>query len=101
MEPGLTSAAGEAICKHMNDDHADAIAAYARTFAKLPDVVGARMLAIDSEGMDLAVEVGGDRVTTRIAFDHVLVDPGDARETLIEMARRSMGAGEPPASTAS
>jgi len=75
------------ICHHMNDDHADAILGYARTFASLDDAVSAQMIGFDTVGMDLAVETAKGKVAVRIAFDHEIRDSDDARDTLIAMAR--------------
>jgi putative heme iron utilization protein len=83
----LTSDAAAAICTHMNDDHADAIAGYARTFGGLVDVAEARIARLDADGMDLEVQTPAGTQLTHIAFDHVLVDGADARATLIAMAR--------------
>jgi len=73
----------------MNDDHADSLADYARHFAKLDGVTGARLAALDAEGMDLEVHVAGRQLRTRVAFQHHLRDATDARETLIAMAREA------------
>ncbi len=90
MHSKLTADETAAICRHMNEDHLDAVAAYARVFGKLAHVETAEMLALDGSAMELGVETGAGRVVTRIAFDHVLADRHDAHETLIAMARRAM-----------
>jgi putative heme iron utilization protein len=90
METTLTPEAGDAICRHMNDDHADAVAAYARVYGKVPGVQSAMMTRITGTAMELAVEAAAGPVVTRIAFDHVLADGADARDTLIAMARHAM-----------
>jgi len=70
MGDPLTPQVSERICKHMNEDHADAIALYARVFGQVEGVTQARMQAIDPEGMDLRVQVDGAVQTLRIRFDH-------------------------------
>ncbi len=77
----------------MNDDHADAVAAYARSYGAIADVVAAQMLDLDSGSMELRVTTAGGQLVTRIAFDHNLRDTDDARETLIAMARHAMAHG--------
>jgi len=89
MDGTLTAEQAAAICAHMNDDHADAIAAYARVYGKIAQVEAAKMLTIDAHAMELAIETGKARITTRIIFDHVLRDSADARDTLIAMARHA------------
>jgi putative heme iron utilization protein len=86
MQSPLTADETAAICRLMNEDHADAIAAY----GDLADVESAEMLALDCHAMELGVETAGGRILTRISFDHVLADKHDARDTLIAMARRAM-----------
>jgi putative heme iron utilization protein len=87
MESTLDAEQAAAICAHMNDDHADAVAGYARTYGSIADVVAAEMVSLDSAAMELAVTTTGERIVTRIAFDHLLRDTDDARTTLIAMAR--------------
>jgi putative heme iron utilization protein len=90
MDSALTSQATAAICKHMNDDHADALAAYARTYGNITEVLAAEMIALDGHAMELKVDTGAGRIVTRIGFDHELADSDDARDTLIKMARHAM-----------
>ncbi|MFN6487784.1 MULTISPECIES: DUF2470 domain-containing protein [unclassified Nostoc] len=77
------------ICKHMNDDHADAVVIYAKAFGGVTDAIAAEMLSIDAQGMDLTAQVNGETVPVRIQFDHVLVDAEDAHQTLIAMVRQA------------
>ncbi|MEH2419806.1 MAG: DUF2470 domain-containing protein [Nostoc sp.] len=77
------------ICKHMNDDHADAIVLYAKAFGHITDVSAAQMLLIDAQGMDLTAQVNGETVPVRIQFDHVLADAEDAHQTLITMVKQA------------
>jgi putative heme iron utilization protein len=91
MEQSLSPDAAVSICKHMNDDHADAVASYARIYGKIANVHAAEIVAFDSHGMELRVDSGGERIRAHIPFDHVLRDTEDARTTLIEMARHAAG----------
>jgi putative heme iron utilization protein len=87
MSDTLSAEAALAICAHMNDDHAETLAAYARYFGGLQGATSARLVRLDAKGMDLEVEIAGNAGPARIAFDHELADATDARETLIAMAR--------------
>ncbi|MDX2240508.1 MAG: DUF2470 domain-containing protein [Leptolyngbyaceae cyanobacterium bins.302] len=89
MADPITPEVSQRICKHMNDDHADAIALYARVYGKLPEVTAAKMSAIDPEGMDLITQVNGSEAPLRITFDHVLQDSEDAHQTLIAMVKQA------------
>ena len=79
----LTSAVSERICKHMNDDHSEAVLAYARYYGGVEAPQQARMVAVRPEAMEL--EVDGQRLD--VAFDHTLSDSEDAHRTLVAMLR--------------
>ena len=79
----ITDAVSARICKHMNDDHAEAVLAYARHYGGVTSPTAARMLAVTPDEMEL--DVDGDRV--RIRFDHTLSDSEDAHRTLVAMLR--------------
>jgi len=79
----LTPAVSDRICKHMNDDHAEAVVAYARHYAGIEAATAARMVAVRPEAMQL--DVDGQMVEVR--FDHTLSDSDDAHRTLVAMLR--------------
>ncbi len=78
------------IVAHMNDDHADAVAAYATGL--LGRRAGPwRMTGIDPWGIDL--RNGGE--IARMAFDTAVLTPEEARRALVALVRRAR-AGSPP-----
>jgi len=79
----LSPAVSDRICKHMNDDHAEAVVAYARHYGGVEAPQQARMVAVRPEAMEL--EVDGQRLA--VAFDHTLSDSEDAHRTLVAMLR--------------
>lgn len=79
----LTAAVSDRICKHMNEDHAEAVVAYARHYGGVASAQQARMLAITADAMQL--EVDGQPLS--VAFDHNLSDSEDAHRTLVAMLR--------------
>ena len=79
----LTPDVSARICAHMNDDHADAVVAYARHYGGISAPVQARMLEVQSDAMLLEV----DGTTLSIPFDHSLSDSEDAHRTLVAMLR--------------
>lgn len=88
------AAAERGAVEHMNDDHADAVANYARYLAKAQGDEGWVMTGIDADGFDLAA---GDRVL-RIFFDTPLADAPDMHKTLVAMAieaRKALAAADP------
>lgn len=79
----LTPAVSARICQHMNDDHADAVLAYARHYGGVQNPGQARMVAVRPEAMDLDV----DGTLLEVGFDHTLSDSEDAHRTLVAMLR--------------
>ena len=84
--PRALAAAEADILAHMNDDHADAVALYARTLLGARGK-GARLIGIDPEGCDIRV---GARVM-RLDFDRTIADAQEARAILIELADGARG----------
>lgn len=89
MSEQLSPEISDRICKHMNEDHADAVVLYAQAFGKTPDATAAQMVSIDPRGMNLSAQVNGAAVPVRIEFEHVLADAEDAHHTLIEMVKKA------------
>jgi len=79
----LTTAVSERICRHMNDDHSDAVLRFAQHYGGLSTVQAATMTAVRPDAMELAV----DGTTIEINFDHTLTDSEDAHRTLVAMLR--------------
>lgn len=89
MADPITPAISDRICKHMNDDHAEAIVLYAQAFAGATNATAAKMLSIDPQGMNLEAEIDGTSTPLRVEFDHVLQDSEDAHHTLIDMVKQA------------
>jgi len=70
------------IVEHMNQDHADALDAYARGILGLPGTEWT-MTGIDSEGFD--IRLGGS--VARLDFDVPVTDPAGARQSLVGLAK--------------
>ncbi len=85
----ITPEVSQRICKHMNDDHAEAVLVYAKVYGQTEDATAAVMKVIDPEGMDLEVTLSGEVIPVRVAFDHQLSDSEDAHQTLIGMIRQA------------
>lgn len=89
MADPLTPTISDRICKHMNEDHAEAVVLYAQVFGDRPQTEKAQMVAVDPQGMDLSIEIQERVEMLRIPFDHVLQDSEDAHQTLIAMVRQA------------
>ena len=88
LPAGSELAAHEAgIVRHMNDDHADAVALYARVLLGL-DGDGWRMTGCDAEGIDLRL---GGRVA-RLDFARPVADAEAARRELVRLVREARSA---------
>jgi len=79
----LTPEVSDRICKHMNDDHTEAVLAYARHYGGIQGGEAARMVAVAPDAMTLDV----DGVSVQVEFDHTLSDSDDAHRTLVAMLR--------------
>lgn len=91
MSEAITPAVSDRICKHMNDDHADAVLIYAQVFGKTQAATAARMESIDLEGMNLAAEVEGQQVPVRVAFEAPLENAKAAHHVLVDMLKQVQG----------
>ncbi len=88
MSEEFSTQISDRICKHMNEDHAEAVALYAKAYGNLEDATAAKMLSIDAEGMNLQAQAKGEEVPVRIKFDHTLENAEDAHHTLIDMLKQ-------------
>ena len=73
------------ICKHMNDDHPEALIEFAKRYAKVINPQKAKMTYLSPTKMELK----GDERTVQISFDHRLTDSNDAHQTLVSMLKRT------------
>jgi putative heme iron utilization protein len=89
MADPITPVVSDRICKHMNDDHAEAVLTYAKVYGKSPTAETAAMSAIDPLGMDLTATVDGETVSLRVPFDRELTDSEDAHQVLIGMIKEA------------
>ncbi|MDY6941190.1 MAG: DUF2470 domain-containing protein [Cyanobacteriota bacterium] len=87
MTNTIPEAVSDRICKHMNEDHADALVLYATAYGDCPEAAEATMVSIDSQGMNLQVQANGEAVPVRVKFDRDLKDAEDAHHTLVDMLK--------------
>ena len=71
------------ICNHMNQDHPEAIKAYAKYYGKIKTFESAKMICLSPESIEIKV----DDQTLNIKFDHILQDCSDAHQTLVSMIK--------------
>lgn len=79
------AASAEGIITHMNEDHADALIAYARAFTTATETSDAVMVGVDRYGFEMSVMTAKGRRPARIAFDEPIASSAEARKALIAM----------------
>ena len=77
-------AAETGMIDHMNEDHRDAVAAYAAGLLG-SNADGWRLVGLDPEGIDL----GREGELARLDFDRTVTSPREARRALVELAERA------------
>ena len=82
FEP-ITQESSTRICNHMNQDHEDAVNAYAKYYGKIKNFKSAKMIRLCPESIQLKI----DEQTLEIKFDHILQDCSDAHKTLVRMIK--------------
>jgi hypothetical protein len=84
LAPEAMRDAEEDILAHMNQDHRDALRAYCRHMQGA-EPQAAEMVGFDCDGFD----VRADERLLRVDFAEPVLDPGQARRALVELAQRS------------
>lgn len=73
------------ILDHMNEDHADALLAYARAFTSATDATAATMTSVDRLGFEMTVDTPRGRGPARLAFASPIASTKDARIALVAL----------------
>lgn len=76
---------------HLNDDHADALAAMARELGGYPDTTTASCTGVDRYGLDLRIMTERGMAYTRIGFPSPLNSADELRSAAVELTRRARG----------
>jgi heme iron utilization protein len=91
-EPDPLAGAAADIIAHMNDDHADAMVAYAKGLLRVPEATAATMTAVDRYGFDLAITTPSGPKAARLAFDEALDSTDAVRMAMVAMVKRARAA---------
>jgi len=97
VEPGAWTAATPdpiaphtaGIISHMNEDHAEAMAAYCLAFSRAESVSEVTMTGIDRYGFELSAMTPNGRRPIRVGFDAPIADSGEARAALVALVKRA------------
>jgi putative heme iron utilization protein len=73
----------------MNDDHGDAVLAYATKLAGVADATSATMTAVDRYGFELAVQTPAGPRATRLAFDEPVTTSDEVRRAMVALVKRA------------
>jgi putative heme iron utilization protein len=88
-EPDPLATASKGILTHMNDDHTDAVLAYAKKLAGVADATGATMTAVDRYGFELAVTTPAGPRAVRLAFDEPVATSDEVRRAMVALVKRA------------
>jgi putative heme iron utilization protein len=88
-DPLRPHAAG--IVEHMNDDHAEALVLYCRTFGGRAATAEAEMVGVDRYGFTMLArdEDADDRTAVRIAFGRSVETAGAVRTAMVDLLREA------------
>jgi putative heme iron utilization protein len=84
----LIDVAGD-VLRHMNDDHADAVLAYARALAGINDAASATLTAVDRYGFEIAALTPNGPRASRVAFDEPVATADEVRRAMVALAKRA------------
>jgi putative heme iron utilization protein len=76
------------ICQHMNEDHQEALIAYAKAFANI-EAESARMIHVDRLGFDMIAIKTNRHKALRLNFPEPVATPDEVRKAMVEMVRRA------------
>jgi putative heme iron utilization protein len=85
----ISAEVSDRICKHMNQDHADAVLLYAQVFGHASTATAAELLAVDATGMSLTAQVDGNSTLVRVQFEHPLQEAKEAHHVLVDMMKQA------------
>ena len=88
-EPDPLAGAASGILAHMNDDHADAVLAYAKSLAGIADATSSTMTAVDRYGFELAAATPGGPRAFRLAFDAPVATSDEVRGAMVALVKRA------------
>ncbi len=89
----------EAVCRHMNDDHADDALLICRVLGGQPDAERVVTHGLDSEAMHFTAWTGETRTEVSVPFDEPVLDRPQVRLAVVRMHERACDAAGLPRRT--
>ena len=77
------------IVDHMNEDHADTMVLYCKSFSRAVDATAAVMTSIDRYGFEMSATTAAGPRPIRVAFSSPISTPEDARSALVTLAKQA------------
>jgi putative heme iron utilization protein len=91
-EPDPLAGAAADILAHMNDDHGDALLAYAKGLLGVSEASAVTMTAVDRYGFDMAIATPKGPKAARLAFDAPLATTDEVRVAMVALVKRARAA---------
>lgn len=88
-EPDPLAAHARGILDHMNDDHADAVLAYAKALADIPGATAATMTAVDRYGFEIAATTPAGPKVARLAFAEEVTTSEAVRKAMVALVKEA------------
>lgn len=88
-EPDPVTPQSAAAVAHLNEDHAESLAAMARTLGGYPDATAATCTGADRYGLDLRLDTDRGMAYTRIGYPKPIDSINELRSATVELARRA------------
>jgi heme iron utilization protein len=88
-EPDPLAGASAGILAHMNDDHGEAMVAYARALAGIDAATKATMTAVDRYGFEMSVVTPDGPRIVRLAFDAEVKTTDEVRKAMVAMVKQA------------
>ena len=93
-EPDPVTPRSAGAVTHLNEDHAESLAAMARALGGYPDTISATCTGADRYGLDLRLDTERGLAYTRIGYASPIDSIGELRSAAVELTRRARGAAE-------
>ena len=91
-QPDPLATSSQGILQHMNQDHTDAVLAYATKLAGVADATAATMTAVDRYGFELALITPAGPRAMRLAFDEPVATSEEVRAAMVALVKQARGA---------
>ncbi len=91
-QPDPLAASAADVLAHMNQDHAEALLAYARGLARVSDAESATMTAVDRYGFEMALKTPRGPKATRLGFEAEVTTSDEVRKAMVAMVKAARAA---------